>query len=62
MSTKSNSTSLNMNRKGCSIREVMDELHSILGVSIKDQFHNFATKYLSLRRKGDMWTNMGDNK
>ncbi|KAL9384379.1 hypothetical protein Peur_021389 [Populus x canadensis] len=60
MSTKSDSTSLNMDHEGCSIREVMDELHSIPGVSIKDEFHDFATEYLSLRRKREMWASMGD--
>jgi hypothetical protein len=60
MSTKSDSTSLNMDREGCSIREVMDELHSIPGVSIEDEFHDFATEYLSLRRKREMWASMGD--
>ena len=60
MSTKSDSTSLNMDREGCSIREVMDELHSIPGVSIEDEFHDFATEYLSLRRKREIWANMGD--
>jgi hypothetical protein len=51
MSTKSDSTSVNMDRKGCSIRKVMAELHSIPRVSIEDDFHDFATEYLSLRRK-----------
>ena len=60
MSTKSDSTSLNMDREGCSIREVMDELHSIPGVSIEDEFHDFAMEYLSLRRKREMWVSMGD--
>jgi hypothetical protein len=60
MSTKSDCTSLNMDREGCSIREVMTELHSIPGVSIEDEFHNFATEYLSLRRKKEMWASIGD--
>jgi len=60
MSTKSDSTSVNMDCKGCSIREVIAELHSILGVSIEDEFHDFATEYLSLRRKREMWASMGD--
>uniref|UniRef100_A0A2K2AUW2 Uncharacterized protein n=1 Tax=Populus trichocarpa TaxID=3694 RepID=A0A2K2AUW2_POPTR len=54
MSTKSDSTSLNMDR------EVMAELHSIPGVSIEDEFHDFAMEYLSLRRKREIWANMGD--
>ena len=60
MSTKSDSTSVYMDREGCSIREVMAELHSIPGVSIEDEFHDFATEYLSLRRKREMWASMGD--
>ena len=51
MSTKSDSTFVNMDREGCSIPEVMAELHSIPRVSIEDEFHDFATEYLSLRRK-----------
>jgi len=54
MSTKSDSTSLNVDQQGCSIPEVMDELHSIPGVSIDDDFHDFATKYLSLRKKREI--------
>jgi len=60
ISTKSDSTSVNLDREGCSIREVMAELHSISGVSIEDEFHDFATEYLSLRRKREMWASMGD--
>ncbi|KAL9405846.1 hypothetical protein Peur_002818 [Populus x canadensis] len=56
----SDSTSINLDREGCSIREVMAELHSIPGVSIEDEFHDFATEYLSLRRKREMWASMGD--
>ncbi|PNS95518.1 hypothetical protein POPTR_017G062600v4 [Populus trichocarpa] len=60
ISTKSDSTSVILDREGCSIREVMAELHSIPGVSIEDEFHDFATEYLSLRRKREMWASMGD--
>ncbi|KAI5562294.1 hypothetical protein BDE02_15G044200 [Populus trichocarpa] len=56
----SDSTSLNIDRQGCSIPEVMDELYSIPGVSIDDDFHDFASEYLSLRRKREMWSSMGD--
>ena len=42
MSTKSDSTSINLDREGCSIPEVMAELHSIPRVSIEDDFHDFA--------------------
>ena len=50
MSTMSDSTSVNMDREGCSIP----------GVSIEDEFHDFAMEDLSLRRKREMWSNMGD--
>ena len=60
MSTRSDSTSLNIYRQGCSIPEVMVELHSIPGVSIDDDFYDFAMEYLSLRRKREMWSNTGD--
>jgi len=55
MLTKSDSTSLYIDRKGCSILEVMAELHSIPGVTIEDDFHDFVTEYLSLKRKREMW-------
>ena len=49
-----------MDREGCSIHEAMAELHSIPGVSIEDEFHDFVTKSISLRRKREMWASMGD--
>jgi hypothetical protein len=60
MSTKSDSTFLNMDCEGCSIPEMMAKLHSIPEVSIDDDFHDFAMEYMSLRRKGEMWASMGD--
>ncbi|KAI5589047.1 hypothetical protein BDE02_05G135300 [Populus trichocarpa] len=60
ISIKSDSTSVNLDHEGCSIREVIAELHSIPGVSIEDEFHDFAIEYLSLRRKREMWASMGD--
>ena len=58
MSTKSDSTSLNMDQEGCSILEVMAELHSIPGVFV-DDFYDFAMDYLGLKRKQEMWYNRG---
>jgi hypothetical protein len=60
MSTKSDSTSLHMDWKGYSILEVMIELHCIPGVTIEDNFHDFASEYLSLRMKREMWASMGN--
>ena len=59
MLTKSDSTSLNMDRVCCSIPEVMAKLHSIPGFLVDDDFHDFATDYLGLRRKREMWYSMG---
>uniref|UniRef100_A0A6N2KJL2 Uncharacterized protein n=1 Tax=Salix viminalis TaxID=40686 RepID=A0A6N2KJL2_SALVM len=44
VSMRSDSTSLHLDREGCSIREVMVELRSFPGVSIEDDFHDFATE------------------
>lgn len=59
MLTRSNFTSVHMDRQGCSIPEVMAELHSIPKISFEDDFHDFATEYLSSRRKREMWSSMG---
>ena len=45
--------------KGCSIPEVMTELHSIAGVHIGDDFHAYATEFLGIRRNREMWFSMG---
>lgn len=59
MSTRSDSNSLHMDHKGCSICEVMIELHSILGVSVDDEFHDFASEFLLQQRRREMWDTMG---
>ena len=59
MSTKSDSTSLNMDQEGYSILVVMAELHSIPRVLVDDDFHDFAMDYLGLKRKQEMWYNRG---
>ena len=59
MSNNSDSTSICRDRKGCSIPEVMTELHSIEGVHIGDDFHAYATKFLGIRRNREMWFSMG---
>jgi len=38
----------------------MSELNSIEGVNIRDDFHDFATKFLSLRRNRDIRSTMGN--
>jgi len=60
MSNNSNSTSINRDRKRCSILEVMTKLHSIEGVHIGDDFHGFAAEFLGLRRNREMWLTMGN--
>ena len=60
MSNSSDSTSISKDREGCSIREVMIELHSIEGVHIGDDFHRFAIEFLGLRRNREMWQTMGN--
>ena len=45
---------------GCSVNEVMAEVHSIPGITFGDDLYCFATKYLSKRTKGEMWASIGD--
>jgi len=59
-SNNSDSTSISIDQEGCSIPEVMTELHSIEGVHIGDDFHGFATEFLGLRRNREMWSTMGN--
>ena len=60
MSNNNDSTSISKDREGCSIHEVMTELHSIEVVHIGDDFHGFATEFLGLRRNREMWQTMGN--
>jgi hypothetical protein len=46
-------------KKGCSIEEVMEELHSIDGVASSSALYTFATKFFYARSKREMWTAMG---
>jgi len=46
-------------KKGCSIEEVMEELHSIDGVAFSSVLHTFATKFFCVRSKREMWAAMG---
>ena len=59
MSNCSDSTSICRDKKGCSIPEVMNELHSVEGVQIGDDFHVYATMFLGTRRNREMWSTMG---
>uniref|UniRef100_A0A2K2CAR3 Myb/SANT-like domain-containing protein n=1 Tax=Populus trichocarpa TaxID=3694 RepID=A0A2K2CAR3_POPTR len=46
-------------KKGCSIEEVMEELHYIDGVAFGSALHTFATKFFCARSKREMWAAMG---
>jgi hypothetical protein len=46
-------------KKGCSIEEVIEELHSIDGVAFGSALHTFATKFFCARSKREMWAAMG---
>ena len=45
---------------GCSISEVMTEIHSIPNIVFGDDLYYFATEYLSRRNKREMWAAIGD--
>ncbi|XP_011041083.1 PREDICTED: uncharacterized protein LOC105137151 [Populus euphratica] len=45
---------------GCSISEVMIEIHSIPDIIFGDDLYWFATEYLSRRNKREMWAAIGD--
>jgi hypothetical protein len=46
-------------KKGCSIEEVIEKLHSIDGVNFGSALHIFATEFFSARSKREMWATMG---
>lgn len=45
---------------GCSISEVMMEIHSIPDIIFGDDLYYFATEYLSRRNKREIWAAIGD--
>uniref|UniRef100_A0A6N2LP81 Uncharacterized protein n=1 Tax=Salix viminalis TaxID=40686 RepID=A0A6N2LP81_SALVM len=55
ISTKSDSPSLHMDKQGCSIHEVMAEIHSIPGIHADHDLHDFATKIMIQCRRREMW-------
>ncbi|KAG6760995.1 hypothetical protein POTOM_034184 [Populus tomentosa] len=40
--------------------QLLTRCNHLLEISIDDEFHDFATEYLSLRRKKEIWASMGD--
>ena len=46
-------------KKGCSIKEVMEELHSIDGVAFGSALHTFAIKFFYARSKREIRVAMG---
>ncbi|KAG5252433.1 L10-interacting MYB domain-containing protein [Salix suchowensis] len=58
MLMRSDSTSLRMDHKGCSICEVMIELHSIPGILVDNEFHDFASEFLLQQRRREMSATM----
>ena len=59
MSSKSDSTSFNMDKPGCSITEVMTEIHSIPGIRDDHDFHDYVVEIMLQRRRREMWAAMG---
>jgi hypothetical protein len=60
VSIKSDCTSTIKVKKGCSIEEVMKELHSIDEVQFGSELHTFSIEFFYLRSKREMWAPMRD--
>ncbi|XP_061958943.1 L10-interacting MYB domain-containing protein-like [Populus nigra] len=60
VSTKSECTSTVLDKKGCSIEEVMKEFHSIEEVVFDSELYCFATEFFMVRSRREMWAAMGD--
>uniref|UniRef100_A0A6N2KYW1 Uncharacterized protein n=1 Tax=Salix viminalis TaxID=40686 RepID=A0A6N2KYW1_SALVM len=59
MSTRSDSTSLHMDKQGCNIREVMAQIHSIPGIHVYHDLYDIATEIMLQRRRREMWATNG---
>jgi len=62
VSTKSECTSSDWDKKGCSIEEAMKEFHSIEEVVFDNKLYCFATEFFIIRSKREMWAAIGDKK
>jgi hypothetical protein len=60
VSTKSECTSTILDKKGCSIEEVMKEFHSIEEVVFGSELYCFATEFFMVRSRREMWAAIGD--
>jgi hypothetical protein len=60
VSTKSECTSSGLDKKGCSIEEVMKEFHSIKEVVFGSELYCFATELFMVRSRREMWVVIGD--
>jgi len=59
MPRKSTTPSKDKKKRGCSIEEVMAELHYIDGVTFGSALHTFTTQFFCARSKREMWAAMG---
>ena len=48
-----------MDKPGCSIHEVMTEIHSILGIHADHDLHDFTTEIMLQCRRREMWATIG---
>jgi hypothetical protein len=60
VSTKSECTSNGLDKKGCSIEEVMKEFHSVEEVVFGSELYCFATEFFIVRSRREMWAAIGD--
>jgi len=60
VSTKSECTSSGLDKKGCSIEEVMKEFHSVEEVVFGSELYCFATEFFMVRSRREMWAAIGD--
>jgi hypothetical protein len=49
-----------LDKKGCSIEEVMKEFHSVEEVVFGSELYCFATAFFMVRSRREMWAAIGD--
>jgi hypothetical protein len=60
VSTKNECTSSGLDKKGCSIEEVMTEFHSIEEVVFGSELYCFATEFFMVRSRREIWAAISD--